>query len=128
MINHFDIATEGLRKDHRWIARLGFFSIEVTPIPPQPTIDGGGGTVFGAPAEYQVTVRLVYRGKEYEQTKVVTASGLKSIEKVIVIFRGITRMWDKAVLSAKFVSSYLRKLATINMRYFDKKDSTNDSK
>lgn len=128
MINHFDIATEGLRKDHRWIARLGFFSIEVTPVPPPTDTSGGGGTVIGAAAEYYVTVRLVYKGTEYEQTRVVTASGLKGIEKVIVIFRGISKLWERTVLSAKFVGSYLRQLATINMRYFDKKDSTNDSK
>lgn len=29
-IHHFDVATEGLRKTHQWIATLGFWQVEIS--------------------------------------------------------------------------------------------------
>ena len=120
-MNHFDIATEGLRKDHRWIARLGFFTIEVTPVEPPKTELGGGGVFYSEPT-YIVTIKLVYKGKEYTQSREIMQSGLNTLEKVIVFFKGVGNVWDRVKISAEFVKSYLSKLASINIRYTNRSE------
>lgn len=94
---HFDIATEGLRKDHRWIARLGMFQVEVIVEPTRPTDTGGAW--FGEP-QSRITVRVTYKGKSYEQsmlTPIPDVSLIGVVAKIAGIKRKIIEVFAKVV-------------------------------
>ena len=88
---HFNIATEGIKAGHKIFARLGFgFTVEVSAKP----IDSGGGWPGFQPdiTEYLVTVKITRRGKVWKQSFEATEFGLKSLERVILTFKGIDKV------------------------------------
>jgi hypothetical protein len=70
---------------------------------------------------------LRFKDKEYVETREVTSFGMKTLEKVTVIFRGVKRIMDGVITSAAFIGSYLKQLAAINIRYYGKRNK-DDSK
>jgi hypothetical protein len=90
MIPHIQIATEGMfpGTNHNFIARLGWFDVEII-VTPQPQQQSGGGTGWVESGPYTVTVRVRYKDKMWEQSKLVGALQLKSLEKVVAVFKEI---------------------------------------
>ena len=94
MTLHYNIATEGVRAGHKILAKLGFgFSIEIIVKP----IDTGGGWGKGDIPdlnEYLITVRITHKKKRWEQSFKANAFELKSLEKIMVVYKGINKIID----------------------------------
>lgn len=91
---HRNIATEGVRAGHKILSKLGFgfeISIIVTPVD-----TGGGGWRGDIPDinEYHVTVVITRKGKKWSQSFEANWFGIKSLEKIILTFKGINKIVD----------------------------------
>lgn len=107
--SHYNIATMGVRAGHKLMAMMGFgFEVEiiVTPI----DSGGGGGRAWtpGIPddQQYLVTVRITRKGKKWEQSFEANIFQLKSLEKVIISFKGIASILNniKVTLSSPIIN------------------------
>ena len=90
MVDHFQIATQGVGPGFSTFnfATQGFgFEVEVIV---QPSFGGGGGagkTVWHDANDYEIIVRIKYKGQTWEQKRRISQLMAKSIEKVLATFR-----------------------------------------
>jgi hypothetical protein len=113
---HFNIATEGVRLDHRFIATLGMLSFEVTPEFEYPEAYLGGGTglpTYIQPTGYTVRVSVSMKGKTYSQTKYFTKSQYDAFKVSISFMR---RIGASIELTSKFVGNKLLSIVKVFAR------------
>lgn len=105
--SHYNIATEGIRAGHKWLAKLGFgFQVEIIVTPVSREGGGGGGLLIPDLRDYRITIRITNKGKVWEQSYITDQTGLSSLEYVIATFKGIKRVLDnvKFVISSPIIS------------------------
>jgi hypothetical protein len=114
LIDHFQLATNGIGPG--WstfgFATNGFgFEIEVVVRPVQPS---GGG--YWAPAQpYEIIIRVKYKGKVWEERRIISELMAKSLEKVIASFKKIS------IISIQVKSSFMSmKAIQIVMKAFSR--------
>ena len=92
-INHFDIATEGVRRDHQWIATLGFWQIEITA-ERVPQYGYRPDQIQWKPYEgpigenYIITIKVKYKNRIWKIERLVSEplfNRLKVIAKLLYI-------------------------------------------
>lgn len=106
-IDAFQLATNGVGPG--WstfnMASSGFgFDVEIIIRP----VQGGGGsapTVWIDDVPHEVLIRIRYKGKTWEQKKVISRLTLKSIEKVVAGFRRLSVITDDVVARFNRLSS-----------------------
>lgn len=116
MLDPFQIATQGIGPG--WtpftMAMQGFgFEVEIEIKPRQ---DGGGSwggkdrTVWDGAQPYEITVRIKYKGKTWEQKKYISQLTARSLEKVIASYK---RMHVSVVSVVAAINNVLRRNITI---------------
>ena len=113
---HFNIATAGVRLDHRFIATLGMLSFEVTPEFKYPEAYLGGGVglpSYITPTGYTVRVTVSIKGKSYSQTRYFTKSQYDAINVSISFISRISAIVGSA---AKFVGHKLSSIVKVFAR------------
>lgn len=103
MINPFQVATQGLGPGCTVfdVAMQGFgFFVEVIVRP------NAYSPWMGPPQDYLVTVRIrTKKGKVYEQSYVASEFQIKSMEKLVVVFKG---MFHKVTSVAATLNNVIR--------------------
>lgn len=118
MIDPFQIATQGIGPG--WttfnMATMGFgFEIEIII---QPVQGGGGGAAIWTPAEeYEIIVRIKYKGRVWEQRRFITALAARSLEKVLSSFR---RMSVKTVGVVATINNVVKQKIQIFVNFLNR--------
>jgi hypothetical protein len=94
VVDPFQFATEGVGPGFSTysFATLGFgFEIEIT-VRPKPNGGGSGGvpTLWDDAVPYEITIRISYKGKKWEEKRLISPLMMKSLEKVMASFRRIS--------------------------------------
>jgi len=123
VFKHKALALEGVGFGHRVLSILGtrwFDIIIIPPKPREPTGGGGYGGRYYEPANYTVKVVLKFKGKEYVHTREMLPSTFGSLEKVVVLFRGVKRLINNVELMIKEINVKIKQLIDVQLSYFKK--------
>lgn len=102
-INHFDIATEGIRKNHQWIATLGYWLLDITVEKFQPSnrYEAYEWEEWNLPLDhYVITIRVKHKGKTWTLQRGMSDQYYERI-KILATFLRFEKA--RAVIKATYI-------------------------